>query len=455
MHRQRRFLLIVAGWLLSATFGRADNLDAALMTHAKEIRDYLRTHHFQNVGVLKFRVQKGEARPSWQVGPLNANLASRLENALILVTDESKPPGIIHDADKVARARRLPSYASDAGMEKLFQQQFPLASGNQAVKADAFLTGLVQIGANLKQAAVTVQAFAPHASRLETVVKFTVPVDRELLNDLGESFALSTQSVKSRKTRALDIEAAEDAANRDQSPGEPSVQPAEKLLEFEIRYDGQPQTLSSSPTEGGKWTVAEPQEGQRVTVFLRTVANERIGVVLMINGKNSLYEEEAEPAACKKWILDPGDVIEVKGFQVDENNTKPFRVLSATGSEAVTFTDNLGLMGIYVFRSGKPKPAEEAEKNIAREEGRSSAEQPMKFGRSTSLRNPAPQAQARTRSLKDRKALLAAQVPALGKKRGVVQADDNQEEYKVQTVTFPNPEQQQAWVIRYYHPKAR
>src|SRR5262249_33165971 len=99
---------------------RADNLDAALLTHAPKVMQYLRDHQCTNVGVFKFRVQKGNQPASLKVGPLNANFAVRLENALIHVNDAKNPIGIIHDADKVAAERKLPSYAKEEGRRRLF-----------------------------------------------------------------------------------------------------------------------------------------------------------------------------------------------------------------------------------------------------------------------------------------------------------------------------------------------
>lgn len=449
--------LVFTLWIGCVPLVYADNMDGAILGQAKKIRDYLRDHQYQNVGVLKFRVQKANAAPSWRIGPLNINLASRLENALVLINDPEKPLGIIHDADRVAQERHLPNYATDAGMEKLFQQKFPLAWGNQSVQADVFLTGLVRVAADLKQVTVSVHAFAPNASQLSPVVTFTVLIDRELLNDLGESFFLSSRSLNNKRTRALDIEAAEDAAVREKSQGESSVQTSEKLFDFEIRYDGKPQTVSPNPQEPGKFIVAEPQQGQKVTVFIRSLAQERIGVALMINGKNSLYEEEGEPRTGRKWILDPtGDdnTNEIMGFQVDENNTKPFRVLSPAESEAMQFTENLGLITFAVFRTSKDKPPDPDQKNV--QKGDVPADTAMNFGRDLSLRNPPPHTTKRGRSLKEQQAVLVKQVPGWGKKgRGLIGAEDTLQTFQVYKVEFPNPEQQQLVVIRYYSVKGR
>lgn len=450
--------LVLACWLVVSCGARADNLDAALLKQAPKVMQYLKDKQYQNVGVVKFRVQKGKEPLTFRAGPLNSNLASRLENALVLMNDKEKPVGIIHDADKVAHDRRLSSYSSDAGMGKLFEQHFPLAWGDRTVRADAFLTGTVRVPADMKTANVTIQAFAPNASALETVATFTVDVDRALLNDLGQSFSLNARSL-TKKTRALDLEASDDAATRDQTPGSASTQTSEKLLDFEIRYNGQRQTYAADPQNGGEMVVAEPQEGQKVTFLLKSTAKDTIAVALMINGKNSLYEQEVEPVACKKWILDPGVEVEIKGFQFDAATMKPFRVLSPAESESMAYSDNLGLISVFVFRSMKDKPPEpDDSKNIAKgDDSEPTGSGSFKnFGRNISLRNPAPTPiTQKTRSLKDRQELLAKQVPGFFGKRGLLGSEATREQSQVEVVAFPNPEQQQALVIRYYKPKGR
>ena len=108
----------------------------------------------------------------------------------------------------------------------------------------------------------------------------------------------------------------------------------------------------------------------------------------------------------------------------------------------------------------KDKPVEPDEsKNIAKGDDSTSSGSgsSMNFGRNVSLRNPASTlATQKPRSLKDRQALLAPQVPGLAAKRGLLAGTEGVRELnQVERVDFPNPEQQQALVIRYYKPKGR
>src|SRR3954464_9649590 len=81
---------------------RAASLDRELLAHAPRVLGYLGDHGYRNVGVLKFRIKKGDEPTRDHVGPLNLNLAGRLEIALVLANDFKAPLGIIRGADAVA-----------------------------------------------------------------------------------------------------------------------------------------------------------------------------------------------------------------------------------------------------------------------------------------------------------------------------------------------------------------
>ena len=56
-------------------------------------------------------------------------------------------------------------------------------------------------------------------------------------------------------------------------------------------------------------------------------------VVLKVNGKNTIFGEDAEPAQCLKWVLEPNGKHEIRGFQEDNGSLTPFRILSTKESE--------------------------------------------------------------------------------------------------------------------------
>ena len=91
-----------------------------------------------------------------------------------------------------------------------------------------------------------------------------------------------------------------------------------------------------------------------MTFFVKSLAPERIGLVLMVNGKSTLYEEEGDPSHCKAWVLDPGREYQISGFQRTRARVKPFRVLSDEESAAVTYSANTGMIGFHIVKPGPP-----------------------------------------------------------------------------------------------------
>ena len=146
---------------VSAADAPSASLDRALQEQAPEILKQLREKGYKNVGVLKFRIKKGTDPVSDKVGTLNMFLADRLEVALILVNsnDPAKQIGIVKKASAVAAKIPGASHVTADGRAKLFQSEYPLAWGDSSVKPDAFLTGIAQVSADLKQITVGVLAF--------------------------------------------------------------------------------------------------------------------------------------------------------------------------------------------------------------------------------------------------------------------------------------------------------
>jgi hypothetical protein len=186
----RLILAAGVGFVVTASVpaARADNIDLELFKQAPKIMDYVQKQGYRNIGVLKFRVQKGSKPESFNAGPLNVNMASRLENMLILFNNTKQPIGIIHDASQVAVREKVSNdYTLAAGRKSLFEQRFPLAWGKDQVPADAFLTGIVRITNDNRQAQVTIEAFDGKGSDLKKIHEFTVRTDRTILADAGRA----------------------------------------------------------------------------------------------------------------------------------------------------------------------------------------------------------------------------------------------------------------------------
>jgi hypothetical protein len=465
-------VLALAAVALSAPLARADNLDTSLVKHAPEVMHYLREHHCKNVGILKFRVQKGKQPTSFKVGPLNDNLPGRLEIALCLANKEQSPIGIIHDADHVALVKKLPSYTNPAGKHVLFAQKYRLAWESPPVSPDLFLTGFVTIPPDLKTATVTIEAFGPASTKPSKVVSFPVAVDRSLLVDLNESFQVSSRKL-GRRTRGdidLDEDAVEDASKKDNMQttavtsggggnlpaGSPIAKNSdEKLLDFQILYDGVPQPVTADPGSPGELHIPEPNENQAVSIAVRSVAPDRIGLVLMVNGVSTLYEEPQQDDVSKNlaWVLDPGRQYVIKGYQQDNKTFKPFRVLSSADSEAVSYCENTGLIHFHIVRScGSDGP-----KQIVGHDGATKGDTPAS-SMNISLRGLSRSALAKgghTRSLAALKKAYRehSHIGGPRKGRGLLVQDQTVAEGAIRNDQVQNPVHVQTIVVRYYKPK--
>src|SRR5262249_29170727 len=126
------------------------------------------------------------------------------------------------------------------------------------------------------------------------------------------------------------------------------------LIEFQILYDGVPQTVTADPSSQGESHIPEPNENQVVSITFRSLVQERIGLVIVVNGVNTLYEEPLHGDVAKNvpWVLDPGITYLIKGYQQDKQTYKPFRVLSPEDSEAIAYNENSGTIQFHVVKSG-------------------------------------------------------------------------------------------------------
>jgi hypothetical protein len=355
---------LVAGalvaWALAAAPARADKIDQSLMKDAApNVMEHLRKQGYKNVAVLNFRVELPKAKPSFHVGRLNSLMATRLENVLILANDDEKPLGITRGASAVAAARdKKATYLTAEGRKNLFAQKYPLAWGDQEVKVDALLTGVVRLSADLKTAYVVIEEWSPGRETPAVPATFQTPTDRLLLADLDRGFFLGRRSLED----ALKVDevdgAAVDSARKDNGAGLKG-DTFEDVLDFRAYYDGK--EVKAGPDN----KLPSPREGQEVYFTLRA-RKERLGVVLLVNGMNTLGEEgvDREPDQYSMWVLYPGKVCILRGYYTVENPrdaagkdrrksaVRKFRVLSDSESGLAELGDSskVGKVELLIYR---------------------------------------------------------------------------------------------------------
>ena len=386
-----RSLAAVIACAVCAVAARADNIDRELDRHGPQLIKALRAKGYTTVGVLKFGLQKGDGPVSYGAGPINANLATRLENALLWYNDKEQPLKVIRGAVGLAGAPPAGGYEADAeARQALFAHDYPLAWEAPPVKADVFLTGTVRLGKDMTTAAVVVRAFDGKTNRADDLLSFTTKTDRTILAESGQSFVVSRRRARDLMTAELkagtsgelslaallDGEAADAARRRDDAPAKGDDAPAggddaNEYLEFEVRYDDVPQKLTGDPDEGGELRVPTPRPGQKVTFRLRNKLKEDLGLVVMVNGRATLEETRASPEECLRWAL-PGDNESylIRGYYDADDNLIPFQVVGVGHDKAAPENaGKLGLIEVFVFLAS-PEAAGDAESKAARALGR-------------------------------------------------------------------------------------
>lgn len=361
--------LCLAAWAAAVPARAADGpptLDEALAKQAPQVMQYLQGKKYHNVGVLKFLV-KNAGRLDDNAGPINLSLANRMEVALALAADPEQPIGLIERASAVVvqadnmRANHL----TRDGRAAFFDLEYPLAWGRDRVKADAFVTGFVELDPASRVLKVTVQAFDNRDFELREVCTFTTAATVRTYAELGREFLV--QGAKGAPVKQLrkaeDLPAKEKLVVVEASPlDQKDLVP----VEVKVLYDGK-----DVPVVRGQ--VKEPNEKQTVSFKLKNWSKQRFGVVLLVNGLNTIYRERLAPEACHKWILDADEEIEVRGFQLrDEQKAERFTVKPPSHSDAdeVRYNEHLGTFTLVVFAEGQKDAVKPVEDEAQRKVGR-------------------------------------------------------------------------------------
>jgi hypothetical protein len=336
---------------------------------------------------------------------------------VLAMSPEHKPVGIIDRADEEAAEKiKDANYRRPDSRTWLFKPKYPLKWGEktQLVEADAFLTGKVTLSPDLKTTTVAVELFdKQNPGKISRLLEIPVKTDRYILADAGQGFSLSRALSKGHRQfrrgsadldddiiifdefEDLDLDgsgalelAQGDTAGTDlveqgvELPGDkpasgttPSARPgagnakssgqpktavggdtsvAGFPVELKVYYDGKEQQLRVDAANGvDNWIMGDPKEGQRVTFGLRNLTDERLGVVLTINGLSTLYDDVGQPDQLTKWVLEPGTQYSIKGTYQEDQETFAFIEGLSEELSKEKFNDfgpDAGFIHLYVFR---------------------------------------------------------------------------------------------------------
>ncbi len=376
MNRMNQPLAWVAGLAVLA-FGTAaraadelPSLDQALRDNAPKIVKQLQERKYKNVGVLKFMVRNGDGPPRDNFGPLNSSLADRLEVALVLALDDNGL-GIISSASKGVQAsgNSRANHTTEDGRGQLFKVNkryftVPWRAG-EGVAPDAFLSGEARLASDHRSLTVTVSLFDKDDPKtVRTVCEFKAAADLRTLTETGVTFSARGAFDDPVLLLAKATEAAPQADDKPdvlQKKADQALAALDKSpVQLTILYDKEEQHVQAAPVSADKTNVLlkvpTPKASVKEVGFrLENTGDETYGVVLKLNGHNTIKKEQQDALDCKKWILKPKEVITIYGFQLNDKDRDPFKVETPYESElsSVYYGDNAGTINLVVFRTGK------------------------------------------------------------------------------------------------------
>jgi hypothetical protein len=409
-----RSLSITCITFLSLPAARADQpptLEFGLGREAAAIVKQLRAKAYRNVGVLKFLLaREGQGRHTDSLGPLNLLLARRLEVALVVKNDPNDPVGVIENASAVAAKVTGASHLSREGLDRLFAADYPLAWGSGMVKPDALIVGDGVLNADLRTLTLGIHLIDAKTRKRQTLTEaLVVRLRPEHLAEAGASFHRGAfdreDGDADGKAKGGGVETAEprrppdrerpllddaDKVRQGKRP-HPAEDPAAPFV-LAVLYDGVEQPVE---VRDGEAVVPEPAEGQKVVVRVcrRDRSPRTFGLVVKVNGENTLDRQQLPDEQCRCWLSEAASQdrpLEIKGYQMGKDKLDPFRVASRAESKQreVHYGSDVGTVSLTVYaeRRGKkaPRPLDYDEKDerlIARSELPRAKEKPDTFAR--------------------------------------------------------------------------
>ena len=353
MFARAAFALFLAGSF--ATAAEPESFDTAIGKRATALHQLLKKKGYTNVGVLKFLVKQDEGKLTDDAGDLNLTLANKLETALVLANTDEKF-GIIDRASEAVVKEKLTTanHRSDDGRKAFFTRQYELGWSRDKVTPAAFLTGLVAISPGMKTMTVQLQIFDATGKLEEATEALTVATDPELLAQAGFSYSVpkATQkalvSGKAPPAEKIKEDVVENIRKQSADPvpekEEEFAALADSPIQLTILYNDQPVKIA-------KGRVPEPKETDSIAFKLVNKSNGICAAVLLINGQSTLYNETLSPLACRKWVLEPGMEVTVRGFQTDADTAAAFRVTKPDEpvEDAVRYGPHAGTFRLVVF----------------------------------------------------------------------------------------------------------
>jgi len=107
----------------------------------------------------------------------------------------------------------------------------------------------------------------------------------------------------------------------------------------------------------------EALRGRNFTLRLSNPTGERVAVALSVDGRNVVDAKRTTASGAAKWILAPGQIVEIPGWQVSGETSRKFFFTETARSYAKWLGDtrNVGTIEAVFYREKRPEPAPVAE----------------------------------------------------------------------------------------------
>ena len=101
----------------------------------------------------------------------------------------------------------------------------------------------------------------------------------------------------------------------------------------------------------------EAIKGREFTLLLRNPTDERIAVALSVDGRNVVDAKRSTAHQAAKWVLSPGQTVEIPGWQISGETARRFYFTETSRSYArwLGDTSNTGVIEGVFFRERRPR----------------------------------------------------------------------------------------------------
>jgi hypothetical protein len=377
-------LLVVS--LQGTARSEPEGLDIALLESVPNLALLLKENNVKSIGVLPFRLRRGANQESSDGALIQSNFAARLERSLVLIRSDEMPFEVAFDILGQMKQSQLEiDYRTSEGRMMLMQQTYDLPVLGQKTTLDCLISGVIEVSEDWKDSQISLEyCLASKPSKVIQSEPHKIRTDLNMLVGMGRGFGLPNKMNRT-VSGASDIEGLEkngfrlsnDAtaekirkseSNATNDPLTDNVAGAVVVSDpfanspvaLKVLYDGKPQAFfQDSIRSSYNFSIRDPKEKQRVTFRLENRSNERVGVILSVNGRSLLYGQDSfRNERLPKFVLEPGKAYSVEGLYLPPDGQEFQPLISQSDEDSKKLVAGMppkaaGLIHMHVYEPVK------------------------------------------------------------------------------------------------------